>query len=87
MSPPTVEQQQSGQNVHVIVERSPRKSALVAFLLTFFFGPFGMLYTTVPGAIFMLLVSVVVAIFTLGYGLAVTHPICIIWACIAASKR
>src|SRR5207253_2746386 len=35
----------------------PPKSVFVAFLLTFFFGPLGMLYSTVAGAITMMLVS------------------------------
>jgi len=63
------------------------KSVLIAFLLAFFFGPLGMLYTTVSGAIIMLVVSLVVGVFTLGFGLIITQVICIIWSVIAASSR
>jgi len=45
-----------------------------------------MLYTTLMGAIVMLLVTMVVAFFTVGIGLFITWPICIIWACMAASN-
>ena len=39
--------QQGGGSV-VVVQR--RKSVLLALVLTFFFGPLGMLYSTVPAA-------------------------------------
>ena len=75
------------QPVNVVIENPPpKKSALVAFLLTFFFGPLGMFYSTVVGAIVMIIVSLVVGVLTLGLGLAVTWPICIVWACVAASN-
>ena len=56
------------------------KSAGVAFLLTFFFGPLGMLYSTVSGALIMFFVSILIGIATLGMGLILTQIICIIWA-------
>lgn len=65
----------------------PTKSVGVAFLLTFLFGPLGMLYSTVAGGLVMLLVTPVFALFTLGLSLFVTWPICIIWACVAASSH
>lgn len=46
------------QSTQVVIN-APRKSVFVAFLLTFFFGPLGMFYSTVGGAIFMLLISIV----------------------------
>ncbi|MYM18732.1 hypothetical protein GSY69_01750 [Brevibacterium sp. 5221] len=58
----------------------------LAFVLSFFFGPLGMFYSTVAGAIVMLIVSVVAALFTWGVSLFVTEPICIIWACVAAAN-
>jgi hypothetical protein len=68
----------------VIITRT--KSLAIAILLTFFFGPFGMLYSTIPGALIMLVVSGVVAVFTLGHGLFLTHPICIVWGALAAHR-
>jgi len=62
-----------------------RKSVGLAFLLTLLFGPLGMLYSTVAGALIMLVISSVLAFFTVGISLIITHPICIVWGCLAAS--
>jgi hypothetical protein len=64
----------------------PGKSVGVAFALAFFFGPLGMLYATVGGAVTMFFVSLVVALITVGFGLLITWPICIIWACMATNS-
>lgn len=61
------------------------KSIGVAIVLTVLFGPVGMLYSTVPGALIMIVVSAVVGIFTLGFGLLFTWPICIVWGVMAAN--
>ena len=61
------------------------KSPGIAILLTFLFGPIGMFYSTIVGAIVMMLVSLVVGLLTLGLGLLLTWPICIIWAALAAA--
>ena len=63
------------------------KSVGVAIVLTFLLGPLGMLYSTVLGGLVMLVVSAVVGILTLGFGLVVTHPLCILWAAIAAHSH
>jgi hypothetical protein len=65
---------------------TPTKSMGVAILLTILFGPLGMLYATIPGALVMIVVSVLVAIVTFGLGLLITWPISIIWAAIATSR-
>lgn len=70
-----------------VVVVTPTKSAGVAILLTALFGPLGMFYSTITGAIVMIVVSLVVALFTLGFGLLLTWPICIIWAALAASSH
>jgi hypothetical protein len=67
----------------------------VAFVLTWFFGPLGMLYSTVSGALIMLGVLVVGTIFvgivTFGLGLMVFWPFVwlasIIWGCVAAANQ
>ncbi len=64
-----------------------RKSVGLAFLLAFLFGPLGMLYSTVTGALVMLLVDLVILIPTVGFGLLVTWPICVIWAVVAANSQ
>jgi hypothetical protein len=63
-----------------------RKSVLISLLLTFFFGPFGMLYSTVTGALVMLVLYVALGIPTLGWAIAVLHPIAMIWGAIAANR-
>jgi hypothetical protein len=61
-----------------------RKSVLLSLVLTFFLGPFGMLYSTVPGAIIMLILYVALGIPTLGWAIAGLHPIAMIWGAWAA---
>jgi hypothetical protein len=70
----------------VVVVSNP-KSVGVAILLAFCFGPLGMLYSTVGGAVVMFFVSFFVGIVTLGMGLFITWPACVIWAAYAASEH
>lgn len=62
------------------------KSVGISLLLTFIFGSVGMFYSTVMGAIIMLVIEVIVGISTLGLGLLITHPICMIWGALAANS-
>jgi hypothetical protein len=62
------------------------KSVGVAFLLTFLFGPLGMFYSTVVGAIVMVLTSLVLVPLTSGIAALVVWPGSIIWGCVAASR-
>ena len=63
-----------------------RKSVVLSLVLTFFFGPFGMLYSTLPGALIMLVLYVVLGIITVGWAIAVLHPIAMIWGALAADR-
>ena len=63
-----------------------RKSVLLSLVLTFFFGPFGMMYSTVVGGLVMLVLYVALGIPTLGWALAGLHPIAMIWGAIAADR-
>lgn len=71
------------QNVNVIVTKST-KNVGAAIALALFFGPLGMFYSTIVGAIIMIIVSLVVGILTFGLGLLITIPLGAIWAGIAA---
>lgn len=62
------------------------KSVGASIALTFFFGPLGMFYSTVTGAIIMLVLYLVIGLFTLGLGLIVLHPIAIIWGAVEVSN-
>ncbi|HYN56735.1 MAG TPA: DUF2510 domain-containing protein [Motilibacterales bacterium] len=59
---------------HLVVVGT-RKDPTAAALLGFFFGPLGLLYSTVPGAAIMFGVSVVVGLLTLGLGLFLLWPV------------
>lgn len=72
----------SEKDVKVMITYSP-KSIGVALLLTFIFGPIGMLYSTVWGGIIMLLINLPLGILTFGFGLILTWPIQLIWAALA----
>ena len=63
-----------------------RKSVVLSLVLTFFFGPFGMMYSTVVGGLIMLVLYVALGIPTLGWAIAVLHPIAMIWGAVAASR-
>lgn len=67
-----------------IVTIQSQKSMTTALLLSFFFGPLGMLYSTITGALIMFLLSVLAALFTFGIGLFFTWPVCMVWAAVAA---
>jgi len=72
-----------------------QKSVLVAFLLTLFFGPLGLIYASVTGGIVMLLIGVAIivigkllaaSIMSLAYGLAIVWIACMIWGYNAAKQ-
>lgn len=63
------------------------KSIAVSLVLTFFFGPLGMLYSTVLGFVVMFVVNLVVLPITLGIGIVLTWPACMLWAALAASDH
>lgn len=70
-------------NVTVV---TPTKSMGMGILLTVLFGPLGMLYATIPGAIVMIIISAIVGFLTLGLGLLFTWPICVIWTALSVSS-
>ncbi len=79
-----METENNNQKQIVIVKTE--KSMGVTILLTILFGPLGMFYSTITGAIVMMIVSVLVAIVTFGFGLIITWPVCIIWAALATKN-
>lgn len=74
----------TNENVNVVITKSP-KSMGISIALTLFFGPLGMFYSTILGAIVMIIIDIIVGLLTLGLGLLVTWPIQVIWAAIATS--
>ena len=65
----------------------PTKSVGISILLTILFGPLGMFYSTILGAIIMCLISILICSFTLVLGLLIIWPICIIWGAVATSSH
>ena len=63
------------------------KSPGIAILLTILLGPIGMFYSTIWGAIVMLIVTGVVFLLTFGFGTVLTWPVCIVWAALAAASH
>ena len=74
----------TNENVNVVITKLP-KSMGISIALTLFFGPLGMFYSTILGAIVMIIIDIIVGLLTLGLGLLVTWPIQVIWAAIATS--
>lgn len=74
----------TNENVNVVITKSP-KSMGISIALTLLFGPLGMFYSTILGAIVMIIIDIIVGVFTLGLGLLVTWPIQVIWAAIATN--
>ena len=77
----------------LIVQSAPRKSMVVALLLTFFFGPLGLLYSSLMGTIVLSVIALALFLLTvLTFGLTV-HLLTIpwiasmIWAAIAVYRR
>lgn len=71
----------------VVIVNAAKKSLVASILLTLFFGPMGLFYSSVSGGIIMIIVSILLSIFTLGLGLLVSFPICIIWGIIATNAH
>ena len=72
-------------NQTTVVVAKPEKSVLAAFFLTFLFGPLGLLYASVGGGIFMIIVAIILGAVTLGLGFLITWPVAMIWGVLAAS--
>lgn len=77
----------SQEPVKQVIVVGSSKSVGIAILLTVLFGPLGMLYSTVTGAIVMIVVGVIPAFCTAGFSLFITWPICVIWGAVAASSH
>lgn len=71
----------------VVIVNATKKSLVASILLTLFFGPLGLIYSSVSGGIIMIIVSILLSIFTLGLGLLVSFPISIIWGILATNAH
>jgi len=76
----------SEETTKVVIMPSPTKSMLVTILLTVFFGPLGLFYSSVTGGIVTLLISIPLGIFTAGFGILLMIPVCVIWGAVATNS-
>jgi hypothetical protein len=60
------------------------KSIALSLVLTFFFGPLGMLYSTIWGALVMIVLSVPLFFLTFGHAAFLVWPISMMWGAWAA---
>ena len=80
------ENNKEGQKTVVVIVQN-RKSVGLSLILTFFFGPLGMLYSTITGGIIMFIVNLIFLPVTLVFGIILTWPIQIIWGVIAVNRH
>jgi hypothetical protein len=71
----------------VPVQPIQEKSMAASIVLSVFFGPLGMLYSTVPGALVMLFAGGLFDIITLGFGVLLTWPAGILWGALATNAH
>ena len=74
------------QQLPAAIVVTPTKSVGIALLLSLLFGPLGMLYSTVIGALVMFVANVLAFVLTAGLGLLLTWPIGAAWAAVAANR-
>ena len=75
------------QNQRVARAIINKKSMGLAFLLTFFLGPFGVLYVSILGGILFILVAGVVSLVTFGWAVPIFWFVSIIWAMLAVRSH
>lgn len=64
-----------------------KKSQWASFFLTLFFGPLGAFYASALTGVLTLLISLGLAVFTMGLSLLLTWPMTIAWAAIVVSNN
>jgi len=67
----------------VTIRAQAGKSPAIAFLMTLILGPLGLFYSSAVGGIFMVTITLIVAMVTAGFAFLVTWPVCIVWGVIA----
>ncbi len=63
------------------------KSVLLALVLTFFFGPLGLLYASAWGAVVLIIVAALGVVPTMGFVLMFVWPAAMVWGAIAANNQ
>ena len=66
---------------------SRKKSQIIGLLLTFFLGPLGLLYVSLPATLMLSFVWVVVFVITFGYGVLLVNLLAMVWSVVAISAH
>lgn len=75
------------QSTQTVIVTKAAKSMGIAIILAVLLGPLGLFYSTIIGGIVMAIVSLVVGFLTVGFGLLLTWPICVLWAAVAVGMH
>lgn len=78
-SPPSTQQT-------IIIAGGEKKSLGLAVVLSLFFGPLGLLYSSVTGGVIMFFVSIFIGLITLGFGLVFSWLVCVVWSVAAVNN-
>ena len=79
--------QSDNSTAAAILAVGQKKSMGIALLLTFFFGPLGLLYSSVAGGLILLVLTIVIGLITLGIGFFVGWIASMIWAAVAVNSH
>lgn len=63
------------------------RSVVLALVLTFFLGPLGLFYASVPGALALIGLAAAGVVPTFGFVLVFVWPASMAWAAVAASNK
>jgi energy-coupling factor transporter transmembrane protein EcfT len=80
----------SAELVSSQIALSNKKSMGIGLLLTLFFGPIGMFYSTIVGAVILLIVGILASpliVLLAGLPLLVLWPIQLVWTAVAVSNH
>lgn len=80
-----MEQSSNTNQTHIVYVTKP-KSRAVAFLLTFLFGPLGLFYVSVVGALVMIIAAIISFFLLPIIGPIITWIISMVWGIIAAGE-
>lgn len=80
-----MEQSSNTTHTHVVYVTKP-KSRAIAFLLTFLFGPLGLFYVSVVGALVMIIAAIISFFLLPIIGPIITWIISMVWAVVGANQ-
>lgn len=80
-------EQKTAVQQNTILIQGQSKSVGLGVLLALFFGPIGLLYSSIMGGLFMMVVGCILFFLIPIIGIIITDIICIIWAIVAIGNH